>query len=88
MGPQGAPSVTLNQNGESGMYALVLALAAATAASPPKPVSVAADAEAYLAAGAAVCRPDVRGNEERMMRAFLNGAYWPATRTRLRCRIA
>ena len=68
------------------MYALVLLLAAVTVWPGYGPG--ASSGEWRLAGGTAVCRPDIRGNEERLMRAFRAGAYWPTGERRLRCRIA
>ncbi|HSN70245.1 MAG TPA: hypothetical protein VLT59_02000 [Steroidobacteraceae bacterium] len=70
------------------MYALVLVLAAAASAASEKNESIEAILQPQLAGGTAVCRPDVRGTEERLIRAFLSGAYWPAGDQRFRCRIA
>jgi hypothetical protein len=68
------------------MYAFVLLLAAATAFAEHEP------GESFdgpqLAGGTAICRPDIRGSEERLMRAFMAGGYWPTSERRFRCRIA
>jgi hypothetical protein len=45
------------------------------------------DAE-LLSGGSSLCQPDVRASEERMLRAFVAGAYSEPPARKSRCRIA